>query len=233
MLAWYAREFHTVEINNSFYRLPERKAFEIWKKTVPAGFLFAVKASRFLTHIKRLKDPEDSIKLFFSRAKYLGPRLGPILFQLPPRWNADAGRLREFLALLPRKYKYTIEFRDESWYTPEIHRLLENHNIALCLHDWHSWSWARELTADFTYTRFHGTTGRYAGNYPDHLLREWAKQIASWGSQLHAIFAYFNNDVGGTRSAMLAAYETCYSSSQSRVPRQLNQQHSSGGVCPK
>jgi uncharacterized protein YecE (DUF72 family) len=197
MLEWYAREFHAVEINNSFYRLPEEKTFEQWRKTVPPGFLFAVKASRFLTHIKRLKDPEDSIKLFFSRAKYLGPRLGPILFQLPPRWRADIGRLSTFLELLPPKHRYVIEFRDESWYTEEIRELLRLHNVALCLHDWRSADWARELTADFTYIRFHGTTGRYAGNYPDHMLQHWAEEIKSWRNRLSSVFAFFNNDVGG------------------------------------
>lgn len=197
MLAWYAREFHTVEINNSFYRLPEAKAFEAWKKTVPAGFLFAVKASRFLTHIKRLRDPEDPIKLFFSRAQHLGSHLGPILFQLPPKWHADIDRLRIFLALLPARHKYVLEFRDESWYTQEVLELLRQYNVALCLHDWRSSPWSRELTADFTYIRFHGANGKYAGNYPDRQLREWAARIQSWTPQLSEVFAYFNNDVGG------------------------------------
>jgi uncharacterized protein YecE (DUF72 family) len=113
MLAWYAREFYTVEINNSFYRLPEEKTFKDWAATVPPGFLFAVKASRFLTHIKRLKDAKDPIDLFFSRARHLGPHLGPVLFQLPPKWKADAGRLRDFLQVLPRDYSYAVEFRDD------------------------------------------------------------------------------------------------------------------------
>lgn len=197
MLEWYAREFHTVEINNSFYRLPEEKTFERWRKTVPPGFLFAVKASRFLTHVKRLKDPEDSIKLFFSRAKHLGPHLGPILFQLPPKWKADVRRLTAFLELLPPKQRYVIEFRDDSWYTTQIRELLRQHNVALCLHDWRSADWARELTADFTYIRFHGTNGKYAGNYPEHMLQHWAEQIHSWGDRLSQVFAYFNNDIGG------------------------------------
>src|SRR5581483_1533886 len=120
----------------------EEKTFDQWRKTVPHGFLFAVKASRFLTHIKRLKDPEDPIKLFFSRAKHLGSSLGPILFQLPPRWKADIGRLRTFLEALPRKRQYVIEFREDTWYTEEIRELLRRHNVALCLHDWRSAEWA-------------------------------------------------------------------------------------------
>ena len=197
MLAWYAREFHTVEINNSFYRLPEAKTFEQWGRIVPPGFVFAVKASRYITHIKRLKDPEDSIKLFFSRAKYLGQHLGPVLFQLPPKWKADLERLEQFLALLPKGQQFVIEFRDESWYRQEVCELLRRHNVALCLHDWASAQWSRELTANFTYIRFHGSTGKYAGDYPDHLLHEWAKQIEGWCGQVKEVFAYFNNDVGG------------------------------------
>jgi uncharacterized protein YecE (DUF72 family) len=197
MLEWYAREFHTVELNNSFYRLPEEKTFKDWATTVPSGFLFAVKASRFVTHIKRLKDPEAPINLFFSRARHLGPHLGPVLFQLPPRWKADPGRLREFLELLPRKHSYAIEFRDDTWYGREIYDLLQRHNVALCLHDWHSLKWPQKLTANFSYVRFHGTGGRYAGNYPDDCLNEWASKIQNWAMRLSQIYVYFNNDVGG------------------------------------
>lgn len=204
MLAWYAREFNTVEINNSFYRLPEEKTFREWATTVPHDFLFAVKASRFLTHIKRLKDAEDPIRLFFSRARFLGRKLGPVLFQLPPKWKADHGRLREFLELLPANHIYAIEFRDPTWYNEPIYELLRKHDVALCMHDWHSELWPQELTAKLAYLRFHGTTGRYAGNYPDQLLEEWARKIASWSVQLEQFFVYFNNDVAGhaVRNAM-------------------------------
>jgi uncharacterized protein YecE (DUF72 family) len=197
MLTWYAREFHTVEINNSFYRLPEERTFKDWASTAPPGFLFAVKASRFLTHIKRLKDAEDPINLFLSRAIHLGSHLGPVLFQLPPNWKSDPARLREFLELLPRDHSYTIEFRDDTWYTPQIYGLLQQYNVALCIHDWHSLKWAHELTANFAYVRFHGTGGRYAGNYPDHFLKKWAMKIQGWGDRLNDVYVYFNNDVGG------------------------------------
>ena len=197
MLSWYAREFHTVEINNSFYRLPDEKTFKDWAETVPSGFLFAVKASRFLTHMKRLRDAEDPISLFFSRARHLGPHLGPVLFQLPPKWKADIGRLREFLAVLPREHYYALEFRDGSWYTNEIYGLLQQHNVALCVHDWHSVQWPQELTATFSYVRFHGTSGRYAGNYPDHFLKKWAAKIGGWAGCLNDVYVYFNNDVAG------------------------------------
>jgi uncharacterized protein YecE (DUF72 family) len=197
MLAWYARVFHTVEINNSFYRLPEEKTFKDWASTVPPDFLFAVKASRFLTHIKRLKDAEGPINLFFSRALHLGTHLGPVLFQLPPKWKADPGRLRDFLELLPREHSYTIEFRDDTWYQREIYELLQQHNVALCIHDWHTLTWAHELTANFSYVRFHGTGGRYAGNYPDNFLKKWATKIQGWADRLNNVYVYFNNDVEG------------------------------------
>ncbi len=197
MFQWYAREFDTVEINNSFYRLPDEKTFQQWKAMAPPGFVFAVKASRFLTHIKRLRDPEGPIKLFFSRAQHLGPHLGPVLFQLPPKWKANPERLENFLAALPRGQRYTIEFRDESWVRKEIYELLWRHNVAMCIHDWHEMPWPVELTADFTYMRFHGTSGRYGGSYPDNILRRWVDKIRSWQERLAEVFVYFNNDIGG------------------------------------
>jgi len=197
MLPWYSREFHTVEINNSFYRLPEEKTFQQWKDMAPPGFLFAVKASRFITHIKRLKNVADAIDLFFSRAKPLGPALGPVLFQLPPRWKANIERLIEFLSILPKQHKYAVEFRDESWCTPRVYDLLRRHNVALCIHDWREMPWPKELTADLTYIRFHGSGSCYGGNYPDERLRTWAELIRSWRPRIDHAFIYFNNDIGG------------------------------------
>lgn len=197
MLPWYAREFETVEINNSFYRLAEEKTFAHWKESVPPGFIFAVKASRFITHIKRLKDARASLDLFFSRAHPLGDSLGPILFQLPPRWKANPERLQEFVELLPRDQKSVIEFRDETWCCPEIYRILRNAGVALCLHDWRETTWPREITADFSYVRFHGSGTRYGGNYPTDHLQHWATKIQAWEGELQDIFVYFNNDIGG------------------------------------
>lgn len=197
MFPWYAREFNTVEINNSFYRLPERKTFENWKALAPPGFIFAVKASRFITHIKRLKDAADSIDLFFSRADPLKSTLGPVLFQLPPNWAMRMDRLEEFLDVLPKRHRFVLEFRDETWCTPEAFRLLRRHNVALCLHDWREMPWPLELTADFTYLRFHGSGSRYGGSYPDTHLTTWAERISRWSSQLRGVYIYFNNDIGG------------------------------------
>jgi uncharacterized protein YecE (DUF72 family) len=197
MFSWYAREFHTVEINNSFYRLPEEKTFQRWRELAPPGFIFAVKASRFITHIKRLKDARDSVDLLLSRSAPLGPTLGPILFQLPPRWKMNIERLIEFLDVLPRGPKFSIEFRDESWNTAEVFQLLRRHNVALCIHDWRQMPWPKELTANFTYVRFHGSGRSYGGSYPDEHLREWAERIRRWERKLNEAYVYFNNDTGG------------------------------------
>ena len=197
MFSWYAREFETVEINNSFYRLPEEKTFQHWKQHAPRGFIFAVKASRFITHIKRLKDAHDSVDLLMSRARPLRSALGPVLFQLPPRWKVNVERLTEFLSVLPRGHSFVIEFRDESWYTTQVYELLHRHNVALCIHDWREMPWPKELTADFTYIRFHGSGSRYGESYPHAYLCEWADRIRSWKGRLAELFIYFNNDVGG------------------------------------
>src|SRR4029079_10973524 len=131
----YAKTFDTVEINNSFYRLPERSTFEAWARRAPAGFEFAVKASRFLTHMKKLKDPEEPIDRLFTRLRALGTHLGPVLYQLPPGWKVDVERFAHFLDALPSDVRHVIEFRETSWYSPEIFRLMERRRVALCLHD--------------------------------------------------------------------------------------------------
>ena len=197
MLAWYARSFNTVEINNTFYRLPTEAALLRWREIAPAGFVFAVKGSRFITHIKRLRDPDSGGARFFSRVELLQEKLGPILFQLPPNWGADVERLRQFLVSLPHVHRYCMEFRDFSWYTPAIYDLLRESNVALCIHDWRDMKWPIELTADFTYIRFHGPSGRYHGKYSPKMLRQWVNRFERWASQLSRIYVYFNNDQGG------------------------------------
>ena len=197
MLQWYARSFDTVEINNTFYRLPTEDALLRWREIAPQGFMFAVKGSRFITHIKRLRDPESAVALFFSRVELLQEKLGPILFQLPPNWDADVERLQGFLAALPRAHRYCLEFRDFSWYIPAVYDLLREHNVALCVHDWRDMNWPIELTADFTYIRFHGPSGRYHGKYSPKMLKKWANRLEEWATQLSRIYVYFNNDQGG------------------------------------
>lgn len=198
MFDFYARHFKTVEINNSFYRLPTATTFDAWKESSPGEFCFAVKASRFITHMKKLKDPESSSEKFFLVAERLREKLGPILFQLPPRWKVNVERFSEFLASLPSGHKYVIEFRDESWFVEPVFELMRQYNVAFCIHDFADMKVPNEITADFTYVRFHGpTSAKYFGSYSDAQLRTWAKRIEEWKRRLAGVYVYFNNDPGG------------------------------------
>jgi uncharacterized protein YecE (DUF72 family) len=158
MFQFYARHFDTVEINNSFYRLPTATTFDNWRESSPRNFCYAVKASRFITHMKKLKDPQSSSAKFFLVADRLDDKLGPILFQLPPRWKVNVERLDEFLRTLPREHQYAVEVRDESWLITEVYELLRQHNVAFCIHDFADMKVPKSITADFTYLRFHGPT---------------------------------------------------------------------------
>lgn len=196
MFEFYARHFNTVEINNSFYRLPTATTFDAWRESSPKGFCYAVKASRFITHMKKLKDPESSSEKFFLVAERLRDKLGPILFQLPPRWKVNVERFSEFLAALPSGHRYVIEFRDESWFVEPVFELMRKHSVAFCIHDFADMKVPHEITADFSYVRFHGpTSAKYWGSYSDQDLRAWAKRIKGW--KLKTVYAYFNNDPGG------------------------------------
>lgn len=197
LLEEYARHFRTVEINSSFYRLPERETFEAWRDTVPQGFLFAVKASRFITHMKKLKDPEEALPRFLERAELLGEKLGPVLFQLPPRWRLDLDRLRAFLDALPREHRYAFEFRDANWFDPRVYEALARANAAFCVFDLDGRLSPREVTADFAYIRLHGPDGPYRGRYPDETLAGWAGAIAAWRREGKDVYCYFDNDEAG------------------------------------
>ena len=196
MLDWYAKHFHTVEINNSFYKLPTEAALESWRDTTPAGFLFAVKGSRFLTHMKKLKDPEEGVARFMQRVAALGPKLGPVLFQLPPFWEVNAARLEEFLRALPRGREYAFELRNPTWHTPEISAALARHNAAFCIWELAGARSPVEVTADWTYIRLHGPGGPYQGSYDRHTLQDWAARIRQWRRRLRAVYLYFDNDQG-------------------------------------
>jgi uncharacterized protein YecE (DUF72 family) len=192
----YARTFDTVEINNSFYRLPEAHTFRSWRERAPSGFLYAVKASRYLTHMKKLKDPEGPLQRFFENAAPLGATLGPVLYQLPPRWPLDLERFRHFLTALPRGVRHAVEFREPSWYAPEVFMLLAAHGVALCLHDMMGSATGRLRVGPFVYVRFHGVT-RYGGRYGDEELRPWADWLGEEHASERDVYAYFNNDIGG------------------------------------
>jgi uncharacterized protein YecE (DUF72 family) len=195
--AHYALTFDTVEINNSFYRLPPPETFTRWREQASSRFLYAVKASRFLTHMKKLKDPEDPLARFFDNARHLGPHLGPILYQLPPRWPVNLDRLELFLRALPRGYRHTVEFRETSWYDDRVYELLRQYNVALCLHDMEGSVTGKMVVGPFIYVRFHFGTQKYGGRYPDERLDEWAEWLAARTREGLHVFAYFNNDTGG------------------------------------
>jgi len=195
-LEFYAERFPTVEVNNTFYRLPEAATFATWSRRVPPGFVFAVKASRFLTHMKKLKDPEDPLRLFFGRAKRLKSSLGPVLYQLPPRWPVNLERFAAFLEALPRGPRHAVEFREPSWYTAEVFALMEKRRVALCLHDMHGSASGQVAIGPFVYVRFHGAR-KYSGRYDDRTLEKWAGWLDAQRSSGRPVYAYFNNDVGG------------------------------------
>ena len=163
---------------------------------MPNGFVFAVKASRFLTHMKKLKDPEEPVERLFSRMRALGRHLGPVLYQLPTGWKADLQRLEQFLQVLPRA-RHVIEFRDPSWYVDEVYELLERHRVSLCLHDMRDSASGRLRIGPIVYVRFHGPSGRYHGGYSSEALQSWADWLRVQLDGGVDVYAYFNNDVGG------------------------------------
>jgi uncharacterized protein YecE (DUF72 family) len=193
-LAYYLKFFHTVELNNSFYRLPSEETFMNWNKAVPPDFIFVVKANRYITHNKKLKDPEQSLALFFDHVKGLKKKLGPILFQLPPKWNVNEERLESFLEHLPRKYRYVFEFRNPSWYTENVYALLRKHKCAFCIYELAGHLSPMVATADFVYVRLHGPGDKYQGSYTDKALKEWSAQCKEWVKEKKDVFVYFDND---------------------------------------
>ena len=195
-LPYYAERFDTLELNSPFYRLPRAATFRAWAAAVPPGFVFAVKASRFLTHIKRLREPGPPLTRLLGRAKGLADRQGPILFQLPARFHLDLERLDRFLAALARrKVRHAVlEVRHSSWLVAPVFERLERANVALCLHDWKEQPVTGPLTADFVYVRRHGTRRRYGGAYTEAMLRRDAASIRGWRRQGRDVYVYFNND---------------------------------------
>jgi uncharacterized protein YecE (DUF72 family) len=195
-LEFYARHFDTVEINATFYRLPKEQAVANWARETPPEFLFAVKMSRYVTHVKRLRDLPPSIELFYSRIGPLGgsPKLGPVLWQLPGTFHRDDDRLAGALEALPPG-RHCFEFRHESWFVDEVYELLRRHEVALVVGDTPTRPFqTHELTAGWTFVRFHhGTRGRHS-NYSERELEEWARRIERWDVD---VYAYFNNDRNG------------------------------------
>jgi uncharacterized protein YecE (DUF72 family) len=195
-LAYYATQFDTAELNGVFYRTPTLEAVRGWRDQTPDGFIFAWKASKFITHWKRLSERSvNSLALIEERLDILGDKAGPILFQLPPQFEVNAERLSSFLTLLAPKRRYAFEFRHPSWYTKEIFAILKKADISLCISDHHHapapWT---ATAASFVYVRGHGPGGKYHGNYSDKELRDWAKRISGWAKRGRDVYVYFDND---------------------------------------
>ena len=193
-LEFYANNFPTVELNNSFYKLPSEAAFTTWRDSSPTNFTFAVKVSRFINNIKRLRDTEDSVERFIGRAQILGEKLGPLLYQLPPNMHRDDERLEAFVTILPQELKHVFEFRHQSWLEEPVFKILHKYNIGLCVFDMPSLNCPLVATADIAYVRFHGSTGLYCSYYSDDELADWAKRLADLAANLKAVYIYFNND---------------------------------------
>ena len=192
---FYAQHFDTVELNNSFYRQPARERFVAWREQAPPGFLFAVKGSRYVTHIKRLAVEQKSVDLVIEPAMGLGDKLGPILFQLQANFHLDVDRLERFLMMLPRGFRFTLEFRHDSWLVPRVCELLRAHHIALCIPDHPKMPKLFEITSDFTYVRLH--LPEHGIGYDRRALEPWADRVRAWVSSGVDVFVYFNNDMEG------------------------------------
>ncbi len=195
-LEFYIERFDTVELNSTFYRLPPERGLATWRDSTPSDFVFTAKGSRFITHMKKLSQPENSIKKYFDRVEVLGRKLGPILFQLPPWWELNLERLEEFLLALPRRRRYGFEFRNATWHTGDVYALLRKRNAAFCAFDIAQFQSPVVITADFAYVRLHGPgPGRYQGSYSHEALSEWARRIRGWAKELKAVYVYFDNDM--------------------------------------
>jgi uncharacterized protein YecE (DUF72 family) len=197
MFSYYSRQFRAVEINNSFYRLPSKETLQGWGGTAPECFVFAVKASRYITHMKKLKDPHEPVAALIENVTVLDAKLGPILFQLPPRWKVNPDRLREFLSTLPEGLRYAFEFRDPSWFDDRIYDALKQAGAALCMYDLAGRRSPKRVTADFIYIRLHGPDAAYEGQYDTSTLTGWAGAMYAWLNQGKEIFCFFDNDQNG------------------------------------
>ncbi len=193
----YCKSFDAVEINNTFYRMPGPDTLAAWREATPPQFVFACKASRYITHMKKLKDPAPALLRLLDGVGALGAKLGPILFQLPPHWHVDATRLRDFLAVLPADHRYAVEFRDRSWLVPAVYDALRDHNVALCAYDFDGFRSPVQTTADFVYVRLHGPDGPYCGRYDGRTLSGWARRFQGWIEEGRDVYCFFDNDERG------------------------------------
>jgi len=193
-LQFYSKQFNTVELNNSFYHLPTEKAFITWRESAPENFVYAVKVSRFITHMKKLRNIGSALDNFLSRACLLQNKLGPLLYQLPPNMKRNDMVLESFLSSLPQEYRHVFEFRHESWIDEAVFETLRRYKVGLCVFDMPGFTCPPVATSDFAYVRFHGSGGMYSSCYSNEELSQWAKKIAELGKEVEAVYIYFNND---------------------------------------
>jgi len=191
---YYAEAFDTAEINNTFYQLPAAHTFKAWRAQAPDGFIYAVKANRYLTHLKKLKDAKAPLRRFLDRARLLRERLGPILYQLPPRWRLNMERLESFLNLLPEDLRHVFEFRDQSWFVDEVFQLLEERGASFCAHDMPGLDVPRLAVGSLAYVRLHGAKEKYRSGYPEPALRSWSRWMEQQLRSGRDTYVYFNND---------------------------------------
>ncbi len=191
---YYAARFDTVELNNTYYHLPKEKSVERWHDLAPENFLYTVKANRFITHVKKLKDAFESLRNFLDAIEPLKELLGPILYQLPPSLHKDLPRLQDFIAILPPKILPVFEFRHNTWFDDDVFDLLDTSGAAFCIHDLGNCDVPRVITANVIYLRFHDPPGQYRHNYPASILEEWASWVKENRGGAPRLFAYFNND---------------------------------------
>lgn len=193
----YTKKFQTAEINNTFYQMPGKETFIQWRDSAPDDFMFSVKASRYITHMKKLKDPHEPVSNFIDGVAMLREKLGPILFQLPPKWHFNLERLNDFLDALPEDYRYTFEFRDPTWFGEQTTVMLAQKAAAFCIYDFEGRQSPLAVTADFVYVRLHGPDGAYKGRYDDKALTDWAEFFKARADEGKEVFCYFDNDERG------------------------------------
>ncbi|HUV41204.1 MAG TPA: DUF72 domain-containing protein [Sedimentisphaerales bacterium] len=192
--AYYAGHFDTVEINNTFYQLPKPVSLKNWYAQAPVDFVYSVKANRFITHIRKLKEPSEAVGRFFERVGILKEKLGVVLYQLPPSLHKDLGRLEAFINILPKDVPCAFEFRHKSWFSNDTFALLETYGAAFCIHDLGGIDCPAVVTGKIIYIRFHGAAGRYQGSYSQAQLKNWARWIKDHTAGIEKVYVYFNND---------------------------------------
>ncbi len=193
----YAHHFATVEINNTFYRLPRESTFDHWREQAPEGFLYAVKASRYITHLKHLRECAEPVERFLRRARRLGDHLGPVLYQLPPHWGADPERLEEFATLLPKDLTHVFEFRNGRWFIEPVREVLERYGLSFCIFSLPGAECPLWVAGQAVYIRFHGSGRACGGRYSHEELSPWAHHIQGFLAQGYDVYVYFNNDAFG------------------------------------